>query len=488
MDNREEYHKEYLEALAKCKPLMEEASRRLYWHPVILQYLSLCNIIPVEDPKVTMRISVQGAGGHITLKYNPIWMSKLASAGASMVAYLLSCEALRIALHHCTIRRLNPANIHLLASNLLVCENKMILDLTSDKVAEQLNTIPAYEDVREFIEPLGYEKPTMWCLEKLHLYLNKYYSSLQRTERDKQLSSEIEQLVDEIEGGSSSRSKEELEEELKQKTKELNDERNKESNLRNDKKSRGNGEAGEALDQYFDTSVQNASQMTSEWGENDLIDDKIRQVTNKIASDASNWGNLPGSIKGMIMAANLPKFDPSIIIKHFRHELISEEMYDTRAKVNRRHGQMLPGWRHKMKCSVLFAEDVSGSMSEKDVAIGQGFFCKFIKHAEMWFSYWDCKCSLPVRIKSTFTHKNAGIEVTGGGGTDPKCIIEMLTAEKLKFGGIVVFTDNGFDWERPPQKWANKIFIIGTGSCTKPPDWCKYFLKITDIVKYMEGK
>ena len=446
---------EFKKAIADCQPLLKACSKKLYWHPVILQYLSLCNIVPVNEPRTTIRLSVMQTGAAITLKYNPFWLRRLIPAGGSMVAFLFGGEATRIALHHCTIRRLFPANVLYFASNLLVFENKTILDLISPIIQEQLNNIPTYDDIRDKIEPLGFDKSKMWYLEKLHRYIN----SLQESPEE---NSELQNDKDEIETSDFL------------------------ADLYKNKQDESKNDLTDALRQYFNCDDISAAIATSEWRENDLINEQIRQTTNKIMSDANNWGNIPGNLKEMIIKANMPKFNPAIIVNKFRHEVISEEYYDTRSKVNRRHGFLLPGIRHKMTCSILFAEDVSGSMSVKDISIGQAFFARFIKHAESWFSSWDCNCSIPVKIKKIFINNSKGIDVIGRGGTNPQCIINMLEKEKLNFGGIVVFTDNLFEWPEPIKKWRNKIFIVGTGKCTEPPSWCKYFLKISDIVKYME--
>ena len=245
-------------------------------------------------------------------------------------------------------------------------------------------------------------------------------------------------------------------------------------------KEKRTSDAGNAMDDYFDSSERHAQKMMEKWGENDLVDEKIQQITNHIASDASRWGNVSGMLKQMILEANAPKFDPTTVVKHFKQEIQSEQMESTRSKTNRRFGYVLPGWRHKMKSSILFAIDCSGSMSDDDVALGEAFVNKFIKHAKVSYCFWDGVCGEITDLK----RKEKNFELIGRGCTNPDSVLERLEEEHLDFGGLVFFTDNGFNWDRPKNKWAHKIFIISTESADEPPDWVRYHLSMKDIKDY----
>ena len=245
-------------------------------------------------------------------------------------------------------------------------------------------------------------------------------------------------------------------------------------------KEKRTSDAGNAMDDYFDSSERHAQKMMEKWGENDLVDEKIQQITNHIASDASRWGNVSGMLKQMILEANAPKFDPTTVVKHFKQEIQSEQMESTRSKTNRRFGYVLPGWRHKMKSSILFAIDCSGSMSDDDVALGEAFVNKFIKHAKVSYCFWDGVCGEITDLK----RKEKNFELVGRGCTNPDSVLERLEEEHLDFGGLVFFTDNGFNWDRPKNKWAHKIFIISTESADEPPDWVRYHLSMKDIKDY----
>lgn len=449
---------EFEQALSHARNTIAEAMKIMQTEPAAMLYLSICEMIPVKDKNVTLRLSTANAGGQIQLQYNPYWICRLDDA--SELAFILFVEAMRIALHHATHRRGLPAAAHKLASDLICTENKHVLSTWRPNVKAILDSIPSYNQVKMKIEPLGFNKAEMWQLEKIRDYL--------RCIQEEQLS---EQQFDESGSG-----------------KDKNDSKDPmDADIRgNNAPQDCDNDTANAFNQHFSASERNARNATQEWGENTLIDSEVREITNHIAANPEMWGSLPGNIQEMIRRANLPKFDPTPIIKHWKQTIQSEEMYDTRAKTNRRHGSELPGWRHKMKSSMVECIDASGSMSDEDVALGEAFVNLFIKHCETWYCHWDAACGPIERVKRK---QKGDIELDNmRGGTDPQCIIERIEEEKKKFGGILVFTDNRFDWPRPKTKYVNKIFIIGTEDCVDPPTWCRHFLNIKDIKKWMKER
>lgn len=445
------------QVLAHARGTIAEALKIMQTEPAAMLYISICEMIPAEDENVTLRLSTANAGGQIQLQYNPYWICRLDDA--SELSFVFFVEAMRIALRHATHRNSLPAASHKLASDLICCENQSILSKWRPNVKAVLDSIPSYKQIAPVVEPMGFKKDAMWQLEKIREYLR---------------------LVQEQQSGNSAENGGSFE----------SDDRDGESmnkDLRGDNAPKNeNGEASAALNEHFSASEQDARKATQEWGENTLVDGEIKEITNHINANPEMWGSIPGSMQSMIRRANLPKFDPTPIVKHWKQTIQSEEMYDTRAKTNRRHGDELPGWRHKMKCSMVECIDASGSMSDEDVALGEAFVNLFIKHCETWYCHWDAACGPIERVKRK---QKGDIKLDDmRGGTDPQCIIERIEEEKKKFGGILVFTDNGFDWPRPKTKYVNKIFIIGTENCMNPPSWCRHFLNIKDIRKWMKDQ
>lgn len=515
-----------------------EALKILSTEPAIMCYFGLLELKPVDDPEVQVRLCTRNGSSVTGLDYNPFFINRLDDP--SELAMIFYGEALRLALHHPTTRFMQPAGVNLLSSNLICFEDQHVLSKWRDNVKAVVPTIPTYAQVKPILDKTGFKKSEEWTLEKIFANLLKEWQNQQNSmkqsveqkiqqqmqqqrqsqgqngQQQQQQNGQQGQQSQNGQGQSGQQSKTgqgqqsqngqgsqgqgqggsqgdgsqgqgqgqgngqgDMSNAVHDLMQQLNNMQRNAPDLRGAKEKRSS-DAGNAMDEYFDSSERHAQKMMEKWGENDLIDEKIQQITNHIASDASRWGNVSGMLKQMILEANAPKFDPTTVVRHFKQEIQSEQMESTRSKTNRRFGYVLPGWRHKMKSSILFAIDCSGSMSDDDVALGEAFVNKFIKHAKVSYCFWDGVCGEITDLK----RKEKNFELVGRGCTNPDSVLERLEEEHRDFGGLVFFTDNGFNWERPKNKWAHKIFIISTESACEPPDWVRYHLSMKDIKDY----
>lgn len=505
-------------ACSHARNTIAEAMKILQLEPASMLYLSICEMVPINDKEVTVRLATVNAGGQIQLQWNPYFICRLNDP--SELAYIFYGESLRIALHHATHRRGLPAAPHKLASDLICYENQKILSKWRKEVKEILQNLPAYAQIAPKIEPLGFDKRSMWQLEKIRDYLRTVQEQQQcqcqglghgrqkqqgqgqqgqgQQGQGQQGQGQGQQGQGQGQGNSQSSSSDGSSSsgdqganggERGDQTHGSNgtDSSANAGDLRGENAPQnGSNDTGNALNEHFSADERHARKATQEWGENTLVEQEIRSITKHLGANPELWGSMPGELQEMIRRANAPKFDPTPIIKHWKQTIQSEEMYDTRTKANRRHGFDRPGWRHKMKCSMVECVDASGSMSDRDVAIGEAFVNLFIKHCETWFCYWDAACG-PIEPVKKKRKGDLALENLRG-GTDPRCIIDRIEKERLNFGGILVFTDNGFDWPRPKTKYLNKIFIIGTENCCEPPSWCRHYLNIRDIKKWMKDQ
>ena len=509
-----------------------EALKILSAEPAIMCYFGLLELKPVDDPEVQIRLCTRNGSSVAGLDYNPFFINRLDDP--SELAMIFYGEALRLALHHPTTRFMQPAGVNLLSSNLICFEDQHVLSKWRDNVKAVVPTIPTYAQVKPILDKTGFKKSEEWTLEKIFAHLLKEWRNQQDNMKqsvEQQIQQQMQQQrqsqsqngqgqsgqqgqqsqsgqgqngqsqgqTGQGQQGQQSQSSQgqssddqsqgqgqgqgngqgDMSSAVHDLMQQLDNMQRNSPDLRGAKEKRSS-DAGNAMDDYFDSSERHAQKMMEKWGENDLIDEKIQQITNHIASDASRWGNVSGMLKQMILEANAPKFDPTTVVKHFKQEIQSEQMESTRSKTNRRFGYVLPGWRHKMKSSILFAIDCSGSMSDEDVALGEAFVNKFIKHAKVSYCFWDGVCGEITDLK----RKEKNFELVGRGCTNPDSVLERLEEEHLDFGGLVFFTDNGFNWERPKNKWAHKIFIISTENADEPPDWVRYHLSMKDIKDY----
>ena len=507
-----------------------EALKILSAEPAIMCYFGLLELKPVDDPEVQVRLCTRNGSSVAGLDYNPFFINRLDDP--SELAMIFYGEALRLALHHPTTRFMQPAGVNLLSSNLICFEDQHVLSKWRDNVKAVVPTIPTYAQVKPILDKTGFKKSEEWTLEKIFAHLLKEWRDQQNSMKqsvEQKIQQQMQQQRQQGQDGQGQSGQQNGQDQQSQNgqgqsgdgqdqqsqngqgqssdgqsqeqgqgqgngqgqgqgdmsstvhdlMQQLDNMQRNSPDLRGAKEKRSS-DAGNAMDDYFDSSERHAQKMMEKWGENDLVDEKIQQITNHIASDASRWGNVSGMLKQMILEANAPKFDPTTVVKHFKQEIQSEQMESTRSKTNRRFGYVLPGWRHKMKSSILFAIDCSGSMSDDDVALGEAFVNKFIKHAKVSYCFWDGVCGEITDLK----RKEKNFELVGRGCTNPDSVLERLEEEHLDFGGLVFFTDNGFNWERPKNKWAHKIFIISTESACEPPDWVRYHLSMKDIKDY----
>lgn len=513
---------EFENATHDAQKQITEALKILSGEPAIMCYFGLLELKPIDDPEVQVRLCTRNGSSVAGLDYNPFFINRLDDP--SELAMIFYGEALRLALHHPTTRFMQPAGVNLLSSNLICFEDQHVLSKWRDNVKAVVPTIPTYAQVKPILDKTGFNKAEEWTLEKIFAHLLKEWRNQQNSMKqsvEQQMQQQIQQQRQSQQGqnGQGQQSQKQNGQQgqsgqQQQQNGQGQSGQQQQQNSESEGQGQGNGQgdmsnavqdlmqqldnmqrnapdlrgakakrqsdAGSAMDDYFDTSERHAQKMMEKWGENDLIDEKIQQITNHIASDASRWGNVSGMLKQMILEANAPKFDPTTVVKHFKQEIQSEQMESTRSKTNRRFGYVLPGWRHKMKSSILFAIDCSGSMSDEDVALGEAFVNKFIKHAKVSYCFWDGVCGEITDLK----RKEKNFELIGRGCTNPDSVLERLEEEHLDFGGLIFFTDNGFNWDRPKNKWAHKIFIISTEDAVEPPDWVRYHLSMKDIKDY----
>ena len=559
--------KSWDEACADASVMVTEALKFLTNEPAIMAYFGLLDLRPVKDEQVTVRLATKGGNSVAGLEYNPYFINTLDDP--SELAQIFYGESLRLALHHCTTRYMNPCGVNMLSSDLICFEDLHILSRWKDPVKLAAPQFPTYAQVKPVLDKYGFDKSKQWiheqifnCLckeanaqnqqrkEKLEKMLKEAMQQMQK-QRQQQQQKNGQGQKDQKQNGQGQQGQDGQPQDGNQQqgqgqngqdqqdqqngqgqqqqqqgqgqgqdqnqsqgqgqgngngqqgqdqqgqgsgnggspTDGLTDEQVKDlmnqiENIKRDtpdlrQKPKSQSQAGSALDRYFDNSEANGRTKSEKWGENDSLDDKIQEITEHIAADSSRWGNVSGMLKQMILEANAPRFDPTTVVKHFKQEIQSEQMESTRSRRNRRT-PYLPGWRHKMKSSILFAIDCSGSMSDDDVALGEAFVNKFIKHAQVSYCFWDGVCGDITDLK----RKEKEFELVGRGCTNPQCVLDKLEEEGLDYGGIIFFTDNGFCWDRPKSKWARKVFIISTHNADACPPWVRYHLSMDDIEDY----
>jgi len=465
-DDNKKYMELWDECNSKSEQLITSAVKLMQFEPAVLTYFGLCDLKPVKDPQVTLRLNCRGTGSAINMEYNPIWLNKIEEC--SILAYIMFSECLRIALHHITTRKCYPLQIFKKASDYISFDEsqRSVLNTHKQEVMKMLQEFPNKAKFRQETAKIKFNEEDHWFLEKVFSML------LDCAEKGGGGQGQSGQGQGQGQGqGHSGQGQGQ-------------GQGNGQGN-QNNQNGKGGGSGNptkDALDEYFDGSQAAAEKATEGWEENTLVDQEIQEITHHIAENASQWGNISGGLLQAILAANTPKFDPRTVLKRFKANTVDKYTEDTRMRPDRRKAFDVPGKKHKFRSRILVAIDCSGSMDDKDVERGCAIVNKFVKHADVSYCFWDGVCGPFTEQKQ----KKSDFKLIGRGCTNPECVLEAIKERKAKFDGIIYFTDMGFDFPKPDH-FYKKIFMISTpGTESYIPDWCLYHLTTEQLFSIEE--
>lgn len=429
--------------------------------PYYLRFYSLFKRRAVEDEDVTLRVNMVDAVNPI-IEYNTKFIDSINSA---TLAAILCVELNRILLKHCSTRKLADPQLNYKASN-IVCYDPSIIPLfktaiESVRFGEDLPN-DANPRIRAELPP-EYNHDTDCQLEVLYEMLSKKQKGQQGPGNGQG------------QGGAGGQGQQPQNQ-------------NQNGNGNGQGKGQGGGQGGgnnpmrDAANRHFNN---NSPAQTEKWGENSIAESTIAQRVN--TTDASQWGNMPGNLREKILAANRQVVDPRQALRDFIATAYSDNQLDTRMKYNRRNPEwsgILPGKRHDQQFHLGIFADASGSMGSDDIKLCIATVNDFIKfEADVDFAWWDCSCEKPSAQLKPMHESN----VTGGGGTNPQCIIDLIHKERLHYDAIIVLTDCGFCWDRPKE--YRDIFIIRTPTAVDAPEWVgKHQMSMKSLNEYLNSK
>lgn len=489
--------------------------------PSLISFYAMCE--KTEKKEITLRLNTRTSRCPI-LEYNPEFVKVISD---NVLAALVSVELFRLILHHPTTRLLLPAEICYEASN-IICTRSEILNWNIAQYIQEY--FPTVADIEK--EP-GFKVAEDMFLEKVfNILMNKVEQNSKQSDnnkngksKDKQPDPEEQEEQEQQESGKGERQQSD-----KKQPQESDDAEDSVENEKSEKKTDGkkdksedkksnedgesdddeSGESGdeesgesesdgnsepskkkdpkEDYDHYKDEAdalekhfrMQNMKKNTEGWGENSIIDQKVQSQVEREKSNPMTWGTMPNDMKELITIANRVKMDPRAVLKRFARSVLSTNPFFTRRKPSKKDPNQdwvgyIPGKTYEQHAKVLFAVDTSGSMREEQIAKAIAFFMSALSQADVYFCWWDAKCGTIQRLKK----KQPEMEIVGGGGTVPNCVIEKVRNERLKFDGIVFITDCYFEFPNPLG--AEKIFIMKTDDAGQAPDWCKWVLSFKDI-------
>ncbi len=179
---------------------------------------------------------------------------------------------------------------------------------------------------------------------------------------------------------------------------------------------------------------------TETWEADEMLSDRIDDVINDVRS-SSNWGTLAGEAQELIEATLRPRLDYRRVLHAFRASVISMRRRLTRMKPSRRYGFQFMGSKREYSTRLLFAVDVSGSVSSEDVARAFSIVNRFFKFGieqvdVIWFDTEVKNADQPLQLRKA-AHS---IRVGGRGGTNFQPVVDFVE-DHPEYEGLIVFTD-----------------------------------------------
>jgi predicted metal-dependent peptidase len=194
---------------------------------------------------------------------------------------------------------------------------------------------------------------------------------------------------------------------------------------------------------------------TEDWDADELLVEEIGDHI-RSAAETNSWGTIPGRFKDRILAALRPKLNYRAVLRHFRASVLSIHRRLTRMKPNRRYGFQYMGSRYDFTTRLLFAVDVSGSMSKLDLARGFSVVNRFFKYGVEAIDVLQFDTEIkgePVSLK----HARRLVEVKGRGGTSFAAVVDYVD-EHREYDGAIVFTDGLAPVPRRP--WNRRTRVL----------------------------
>lgn len=204
-------------------------------------------------------------------------------------------------------------------------------------------------------------------------------------------------------------------------------------------------------------------QNTQSWDSDDLLKEEI-SVAIQEAAQGDGWGTLGGHAQERLKATLKPPLDYRGVIRQFRQSTLSVDRKLTRMKPSRRYGFDQMGSRYDFTTHLLFAVDVSGSMSREELQTGFSIVNRFFQYGIRSIDVlsFDTQITQP---PTTLRHARSDIEISGRGGTDFQCLMNFLDGESkykpsVAYDGMIVFTDGQAPEPKPTKNRRTRILWL----------------------------
>jgi predicted metal-dependent peptidase len=204
------------------------------------------------------------------------------------------------------------------------------------------------------------------------------------------------------------------------------------------------------------------------WAESSIASEIIRNKIAQISRKKGAWGNTPGDIQAMILAAQTSQIPWIRYLKHSIGQLICPQFESTFKKPNRRFGYPYSGKKRKHVDKKLVGIDTSLSVLDYNLA---QFLAEINKLQELHpvdLVLFDHKIQLgPIN----YARKHVSFDFKGRGGTCFQPVFDI--AEKGKYSSVIMLTDGEAPAPTKPACVKNVIWVI-TEYGRKPTEWGSY--------------
>lgn len=350
--------------------------------------------------------------GNGRIEYNPVFAEALTDNELEAV---LKAEIMRIILKHPYARRQENVEIMYLASNITIKEYT--------------------ETPLNFLTAKAFFGTDEWDKKHFELYYHKIMERLQSS--DKSGNSDNSKGSKSNTSGGSGDSKSDASDE---------------TNNGNNPDEKG---AENPLDNY--TEPTSGKENTDLWDENEWISNTVNE---KIESAIQNnsWGTIKGNIQELIKATMRPKLDYRRVLRAFRQRVLSSKRTLTRMRPSRRYEFQYMGSRRDFTTKMLFAFDVSGSISNEDLRNALSTLNQFFKYGIE--SIDVIQFDTAIRGKAVNIKKaQSSLAVIGRGGTNFDPVMTYIDVHK-DYDGLVIFTDGYAAIPTPPKNKMTKILWL----------------------------
>lgn len=434
-----------------------------------------------DAPHATVRIMMES--GHPVLEYGVAFVRDLER---SLLGSILYMQCMKVSLHHCDRRRREPADVYKLASDLVVAEyGKALVDASVPGNLDILSRLyPSVWDYWDRFRDFDFDPAK-------DLYLEKVFEILaagDEEEGDGQDSDGAEDSGDSDESGGSGGSGSDSDDAGKNGDGTPDGGSNSEDGESSGDPAdggQGDGDTGgtssgyAAMERYFSGDM--AETDLEGWTRDEMATANIQSAADR--ADRSGFlARMPGNLPVMIASANRIRVNTRALFRHFVDSIDDDDQEFTWNRRDRRLPRTdyvtNPGRVVAQTHRILLAADVSGSM----------YFCNAIPQCIRLMDgivngigidvcYWDGACSEIYDAPRSMSE----VRVTGGGSTDPECVLRRVHDEHRVYDGIVFLTDCEFEWACP--RYPRRIMIIRTGTRAKPPAWCQFVAELDALLK-----